>query len=259
MGDPQNAAGERLEEALLLAGLGALYNTTATEFEKLKEAGRAVAGGAFDPVEALASAYGVQSSETFMGVADGAVAQLPESDATVGALFAQIEALAARARAGADDGPPRDAIAEMIEAMLPDLTLPSPAAVLQARRNSAARLALANEHGFLTSGDIADLNDSSAQNRAALANRWKREGRVFAVEQRGSDLFPAFQLDERGRPREVMARVLAALGGARGWETALWFTAANAYLDGERPVDLLDEAPERLIAAAEREAAEVYF
>ena len=148
---------------------------------------------------------------------------------------------------------------EMIEAMMPR-TIPSAAATLQARRNSAARMELIQELGLLTSAEIAALNDSQAENRSALASRWKAEGKVFSVTHRGKDYFPGFQFDPQQRPRQAMVgRPVEALGGARGWETALWFTAANGYLDGRRPVDLLDEEPRKVVEAAAYEGGEVYF
>lgn len=158
------------------------------------------------------------------------------------------------------EAPPEPAVAmpALIDAMTPR-AVPTPAAVLQARRNSAARAALIEELGLLTSGDVADLNESVADNRAALASRWKREGRIFSVRHHGQDYFPAFQLDAEHRPRAVIGRVLEALGGAEGWETALWFVAANGYLGGRRPVDLLESDPDAVVRAAAEEAAEVYF
>jgi hypothetical protein len=38
--------------------------------------------------------------------------------------------------------------------------------------------------------------------------------------------------------------------GLQGCSIALWWTAANGWLDGARPVDLLDEKPEQVITAA---------
>ncbi|HLE84604.1 MAG TPA: hypothetical protein VJG13_09730, partial [Thermoanaerobaculia bacterium] len=92
-----------------------------------------------------------------------------------------------------------------------------------------------------------------------LASRWKGEGKIFAVKHQGRDYFPGFQFDRNGRPWEVIAAVLEALGGARGWETALWFTAPSGYLEGRRPVDLLESDSGAVVESAEREGAEVYF
>jgi hypothetical protein len=65
-------------------------------------------------------------------------------------------------------------LAALIEAMTPEQRdLPTPAAVLQARRNAEARNALLAEFGALRSSEIAELAGSRAANRAALANRWR--------------------------------------------------------------------------------------
>lgn len=148
----------------------------------------------------------------------------------------------------------------MIEAMLPDTPVPTPPAVLQARRNAAAREELLSEFGLLSSADIASLAGSRAKNKASLANRWKQEGRIFSVSHQGLALFPAYQFDEKGQPLPVIAQILSTLGRqSRGWEFALWFTSSNGWVDGRRPVDLLESEPEEVAQAAEREAEGLFF
>ncbi len=148
----------------------------------------------------------------------------------------------------------------MIEAMLPPLPVPSTVAVLQARRNAEARASLLREFGALTSTQVADLAGSRAANRAALANRWKQEGRIFSVNHQGATLFPAFQLDRDGQPHPVIARVIRALSSqSTEWQLALWFASSNGWLNGRRPVDLLEEDLEAVAEAAERGAEELVF
>ena len=103
----------------------------------------------------------------------------------------------------------------LIEALIPPTSVPTPAAVLQARRNAEAREAMLAEFGALTSSEIADLAGSEAKNRAALAHRWKHEGRIFSVTRNGETLFPSYQLDEHGRPKAVVAEVVR-ISGRRG-------------------------------------------
>jgi hypothetical protein len=148
----------------------------------------------------------------------------------------------------------------LIEAMLPESPVPTPVAVLQARRNAAAREELITEFGLLSSVDIASRAGSRAKNKAALANRWKQEGKIFSIHHQGLVFFPAFQFDDDGQPLPVIARSLAMLGRqSTGWELALWFLAANGWLDGKRPVDLLRSEPEAVSRAAEREAEGLLF
>jgi hypothetical protein len=135
-------------------------------------------------------------------------------------------------------------------------TAPSAAEIAHLRRNAEARAAFLVEFGTLTSGEVAELAGSSAANRAALANRWKAEGRIFAVETGGQTLFPAFQFsDDDGQPRPVIAEILAALQPKlSGWQTALWFTGRNGWLGAKRPVDVLTSDPNAAAEAARQEA-----
>src|SRR5690242_10429135 len=128
----------------------------------------------------------------------------------------------------------------------------SSAAAQQALRNAEARQELLSEFGVFDSEEVAQLAGSTAKNRSATVSRYLAAGQVFAIEHRGSRYYPAFQFDADGRPRPVIAQVLLALQpyGLDGWEIALWFTTASGWLDDRRPVDLLDEDPAAVIAAA---------
>jgi hypothetical protein len=132
--------------------------------------------------------------------------------------------------------------------------------VLQARRNAAARAALFEEFGALTSTEVAELAGSRARNKAALANRWKQEGRIFSVSHHGTTYYPAFQFDAQGRPRPVIAEIMPTLGSkSSDWELALWFTSNTGWLDGQRPVDLLETDSEAVAEAARSEAADLFY
>jgi hypothetical protein len=148
----------------------------------------------------------------------------------------------------------------LIEAMLPDSPVPTPPAVLQARRNAAAREALIAEFGLLSSSDIAIRAGSRAKNKAALANRWKQERRIFSVPLQGSVFYPAFQFDDEGQPCAAVAGVLRALGvKLSDWSLALWFTGRYGSLGDRRPVDLLATEPDRVAAAAALKAGPLVF
>lgn len=149
----------------------------------------------------------------------------------------------------------------LVEALMPqEPAIPTPAAVLQARRNAQARSALLGEFGALRSQEVADLAGSRASNRAALATRWRAERRVVAVPIGDQLLYPGFQFDAEGRPNPTVSRALAWLGSdplASDWQTALWFATPTAWLGGRRPVDLLDGDPEAVVEAARREVGDL--
>jgi hypothetical protein len=152
-----------------------------------------------------------------------------------------------------DEDDLRNRILELVERMVPDLEIPSDAAAVLARRNAKRRAELLQEFGALTGGQIADER-SRAANRHALAARWRKEGKVFGVSYRGQTLYPGFQFDQDGRVRPAVAEVLKALPRDKmsDWEVALWWTTANGWLGGRRPVDLLDRDHTPLIVAARK-------
>jgi len=117
----------------------------------------------------------------------------------------------------------------------------------QARWLESARRAVLKEFGTL---------EESGRNYERL----KQARRIFAVTYRNATYVPSFQFDEKGRPRPAVAKVIGILGkDTSDWGLALWFTAANGWLEGKRPVDLLNDDPEEVVQAAEHEAAELVF
>jgi hypothetical protein len=146
---------------------------------------------------------------------------------------------------------------EQIKLLLVEAKAAVPAAeTSQLRRNAQARRAFLAEFDTLTSREVGDLVGSRATNQAALANRWKTEGRIFAVEAGGQTLFPAFQFsDDDGRPLPIVAEILVNLQPRfSGWQTALWFTGCNGWLGGKRPVDILKTDPAAVLEAVRQEA-----
>lgn len=140
---------------------------------------------------------------------------------------------------------------DVISALLPS-AVPSTEATEQLRRNAEARSTFLEEFPALPAGELAGLAGVTWSNPAAWPSRLQKEGKVFSVDYGRRQLFPAFQFDASWKPREAIAPVLARLGevGLGGWSVALWWTAANGWLEGARPIDLLDDQPEQVIAAA---------
>jgi hypothetical protein len=138
----------------------------------------------------------------------------------------------------------------VIDSMLPD-SVPSSAEAWHAQQNAQARAELLKEFGALTAEQVSDLAGSRAGNRSALASRWHSEGRIIGVPWHGRTLYPAFQFRD-GRPSPAVERAAAVLRdrGLSGWSLALWFLTPSGWLWDRRPVDLLDEDPERVLAAA---------
>jgi hypothetical protein len=153
----------------------------------------------------------------------------------------------------------RLALDRLLEALTPEEGPPTPAAVLQVRRNAEVRKRLLDEFGAFTSAEVADLAGSTAENRSATANRWRQEQRIFGVRHHDTVYYPGFQFAGDGRPLPVVRDVLEVLSAHRltDWEVALWFTAATSSLGDRRPVDLLSDDPDAVVEAARLEVAPV--
>lgn len=153
----------------------------------------------------------------------------------------------------------KESMSALIDQLSPPTKVLSSPALLQARRNAAARSALFEEFGFLTGAEVSDLAGSSATNRSALPTRWRKERRIFAVPQHGALYYPLFQFSADGQPLPVIGEVLGSFQGIgmSDWEVALWFAGRNGWLRDLRPVDLLGEEPEAVVEAALREADEI--
>lgn len=153
----------------------------------------------------------------------------------------------------------KEGFTRIVEALVPAVSPPRQM-LIEARMAAQARTAVLASGEWLTAAQVAHLAGFSATNPSAQPNRWKKEGQIFAIRHRGNDYFPAWALDAQAnyRPRKHLAAVLSVLGGHKdGWGLAYWFAAVNSMLGGKRPQDLLALAPQRVLAAAQDEMAEI--
>ncbi len=227
-------------ETILLAGVGALAAAEkdgAKQLNRLVKRGQQTVSRALPTVPAQASLFEALQGERIFQVQFKA---------------GQIKVLGWDGHAL---GPEEGSAFEASEKITPP-TLSAAAETTHLRRNAEARVAFFQEFGTLTSQEVAAYAGSSAANKAALANRWKTEGRIFAIETGGKTRFPAFQFSaDDGQPLSAIAEILKILQPRlSGWQTALWFTGRNGWLGAKRPVDILTSDPAAAVEAARQEA-----
>jgi hypothetical protein len=144
-------------------------------------------------------------------------------------------------------------IRRLSEFLVSDVKLP-PSAIAEATMRADTVRHLIEQGKWLTAAEIARKGDYSKSNPAAPANRWKKEGKVYAVTFKGQDLFAAYQFDKAMKPLPVIANLLKALRKNDPWKIAAWFGSANGWLRGKRPQDCL-ENPVAVLEAAKQETA----
>lgn len=190
--------------------------------------------------DAVTPDTGLTAAEVVARIAAG----MPGGEALVRLLMTRLEAVSGEV----------EREVQVLDAMLPPVSVLSDAATTQLLWNAKARADSLKEFGAFTAAQIEEIRGVQTANPHATVSRWVKDGRLFAVDSAHGRLFPAFQFSQ-GAPRTIIAQVLAALAGQlRGWEILLWFTGSTGYLDGARPVDRLSDAPDDVVAAAAYQA-----
>ena len=126
-----------------------------------------------------------------------------------------------------------------------------------ARRWAERKVAMLRENDHATGPELGRLTGSRAKNLAERASSWRREGRVFAVNDGSRDVYPLFQI-KGDKPHPVVAEVLKRLRPKLSdWEVFAWFTAPDTWTcEGRPPKDLLDSDPDSVLEAARHTVAE---
>ena len=90
--------------------------------------------------------------------------------------------------------------------------------------------------------DLAKLLEERDRGNYVSLARLIASGRVFTFDWHGTCWIPMFQFDKHELTVKPAAReVLAELGRVYdGWSLACWFVQGNAWLQGQRPIDLLE-------------------
>jgi hypothetical protein len=87
---------------------------------------------------------------------------------------------------------------------------------------------------------------------AARANRWKNEKKIFALQRDGRDWYSRYQFDATFTPIPMMKTIVGMFGDVPRIEIASWMESPNNYLDGKRPREVLENAPDAIWEALMR-------
>ncbi|UEM24442.1 hypothetical protein JL100_033025 (plasmid) [Skermanella mucosa] len=134
---------------------------------------------------------------------------------------------------------------------------PAPSAEA-ARRWADRKASMLRDNDHATGPELGRLVGSRAKNLAERASSWRREGRVFAVNDGSRDVYPLFQI-KGDKPHPVVADVIGLLRPKLSdWEIFAWFTAPDTWsCEGRPPKDLLDSDRDSVLEAARHAVAEI--
>ena len=120
-----------------------------------------------------------------------------------------------------------------------------------ARKNAESCATYLRTTELYTAEDIWEQIAKNPKNPKEPSSKWKREGRIFAIQHDGKDLFPAFQFAD-GHPLPIIKEILEALPDYLSpWQTAFWFESVNGWLGGKTPQECLKNES-KVIDAAEQ-------
>lgn len=98
----------------------------------------------------------------------------------------------------------------------------------------------------------------SKVNPSAQPNRWKLDGKVFALRRGKTDVYPAYAFGDDFRPLPAMKDVLCVFKDKKtDLKIAAWFASVNSWLRDQRPLDVIGTNPEAVINAAKAEVAPI--
>lgn len=127
-------------------------------------------------------------------------------------------------------------------------TSPALARATQAEQNLYDRIEA--EFGLLSSAGAGERMGSRSTATRNLALAAQRDGRLLALRRGRYQVFPGFQFEGRGA-RPVIADLVTLGRELDRSETGLiqWLMSPTTYLQGRRPVDVIDD-PEQLLEVA---------
>ncbi len=138
-----------------------------------------------------------------------------------------------------------------------DMARKNPIARREAEMLAFAMVAVFEDADWLTAAQVAAIAGSTEKDLSAKLQEAAADGAIFFIRRSGNDYFPGYALDPEQcyRPYQAIRTVIEQLTPAKnGWSLAFWFQSINSFLGGKRPMDLLAERPDEVIAAAADES-----
>lgn len=144
----------------------------------------------------------------------------------------------------------------MVEFFLQGATL-TPLDVRKARMAAKAMQDIFSGIEWLTAEQVGakgvtdGCTDSGLKAGANRVNRWKAEGKIFAIQRSGKDWYPRYQFNDDYTPIPAMRDVVARFGNDHPIEIAAWMESPNNYLGGKRPREVVSHDRTALQSALE--------
>jgi hypothetical protein len=121
-----------------------------------------------------------------------------------------------------------------------------------------AKQKVMNGTPWYTAPELAALSGVTLTDLEVQLRLWKEKKDILSVVHERVELFPAYAFADKLQPFAELKAILMLFDAKKNyWGTAYWFAGANGYLDGQRPQNVLQPDPDRVLPAAEDELAGV--
>jgi hypothetical protein len=144
----------------------------------------------------------------------------------------------------------------MVEFFLQGATL-QPLDVRKARMAAKAMQDIFSGTEWLTAEQVGakgvteGCTESTRKAGTNRVNRWKTEGKIFAIQRAGKDWYPRYQFNDDYAPIPVMSAIVQKFGDDSPIEIAAWMESPNNYLDAKRPREVIRSHRSALLATLE--------
>lgn len=124
----------------------------------------------------------------------------------------------------------------------------------RARMNVKAIKSIYRGTDWLTAAEVGvsrgQFAGSTPVNPAAVANRWRRRGEIFAIRYEGKNRYPRYAFGADWRPVPAIRVVLQLFPRIDPWRLAAWFESSSSYLGGKKPRKIIQQGGDREVIAA---------
>jgi hypothetical protein len=103
---------------------------------------------------------------------------------------------------------------------------------------------------WYSADEIGRQGGHGQANPGAAANRWKKNGQLFAIRRDGKDMYPRYALADDFTPLPGIRDILLAFKGWDSLRIAGWFESTSSFLGGKRPRELVMRDPQKVLLAA---------
>jgi len=126
------------------------------------------------------------------------------------------------------------------------------AQAIEARMRAKAVELVMSGTRWLTATELFSELVKKPSNVHTVLSRWRKQGRIFALQTNGVQIYPRYSFDAMVKPVPILKDALKVLEGRSPFQIAAWFESPSCSLSGKRPREVLEQDGLAVVMAAKR-------